>query len=417
MKKFLVFLLSMTSQLIAQPAGSPADSVPVMAGYPDFEIVESVPVETNLDNPEVRDAREVWLEMFRSARKSIDIEQFYISPQQGEPLDDVIEAVIAAGNRGVSVRVIVDTRMYKTYPGIPDSLSHLKNIAMRDVDFGKLAGGVQHAKYFIVDGEQIFLGSQNFDWRALKHIHELGVRIRHKDAVQIYQDIFELDWKIAATNDPSMAANLLVPKRYATPAWVIGSKGDTLKFSPTMSPKSLIFDSTLWDEQKIVELIDRATGDVWCQFLSYSLIGRDKSRYPVLDDALRRAAARGVTVKMIVSDWEKSAAAEKNVKELAGVRNIEVKFSAIPQWSGGYIPYARVEHCKFLVVDSSLCWVGTSNWEKSYFYNTRNVGVVVENNTIAGVLRKIFLKSWTGHYTELINPSTEYKQREHGERK
>lgn len=417
MKKLLVFLLIVSSQSVAQLAGPSAHSVRIRASYPDFEIVESVPVETNLDNPDIRNAHEVWLEMFNSAEKSIDIEEFYISPQKGELLDDLIQAVIGAGNRGVAVRLIVDARMYKTYPGIPDSLSRQKNIVMRAIDFGKLAGGVQHAKYFIVDGEEIFLGSQNFDWRALNHIHELGVRIRHKEAVKIYQDIFDLDWNLAEKNDPGAIKDFLELKAYNMPMHLIGGDGDTVIFSPTASPRGLINDSTIWDETQIVHLIDRARSNVMCQFLSYSPVSRDKSRYAVLDDALRRAAGRGVRVRMIVSDWGKAGEAEKYLKELAKVENIEVKYSAIPEWSGGYIPFARVEHCKFLIVDSSSCWLGTSNWEKSYFYNTRNVGVVVTNAKITGILKRIFLKSWDGQYTELVKPGAEYDRREHGERK
>ena len=34
-------------------------------------------------------------------------------------------------------------------------------------DVGKAWGGVLHAKYFLVDDDGLYLGSQNFDWRAL----------------------------------------------------------------------------------------------------------------------------------------------------------------------------------------------------------------------------------------------------------
>src|ERR1041385_4903515 len=67
--------------------------------YPDFEIVESIPVETVLDNPDVRNTGEVWLEMINRATRSLDIEQFYISNQAGEPLDEVLRAIIRAAER------------------------------------------------------------------------------------------------------------------------------------------------------------------------------------------------------------------------------------------------------------------------------------------------------------------------------
>lgn len=387
-----------------------------IAGYSDFEIVESIPIETNLDNPDIRNTHEVWLEMINGTKKSLDLEQFYISNQSGEPLEDILQAIIAAGKRGVQVRCLVDARMYKTYPEMVDSLGRQNNITSRTIDFGKLTKGVEHAKYFIVDGEQIFIGSQNFDWRALTHIHELGIRIKYNEAVKIYQDIFDLDWALAAKNDPNEIKNLLKLQTYTLPFNIVEGGNDTLTFYPTMSPKGLICDSTLWDETNIVRLIDNARTDLFCQFLTYSPANRDKSFYPVLDGALRRAAARGVKVKMIVSDWSKDHPTADELKKLSQVPNIEIKFSAIPEWSGGYIPFARVEHCKYLVIDNTQCWLGTSNWEKGYFYNLRNFGVVVKNNKVAGILRGIFLKGWDGKYTELVKKDVEYTPRKHGEK-
>lgn len=251
-----------------------------IAGYPDFEIVESTPVGTTLDNPGIRDAHEVWLEMIGGATTSLDFEEFYLANQPGEPLEDIIRAVLGAADRGVRVRVIADARMYKTYPETVDLFGSHKNIVTRIIDFGKLAGGVQHAKYFIVDGKEIFLGSQNFDWRSLKHIHELGVQIRNTKAVGIYSDVFELDWKLSETNDKALIGSLLRKTSYDVPITVIEGPGDTLVYSPTMSPTGIIPDENLWDEKNIVSLIDRAKKDVMCQFLTYSPSTREKSSTP-----------------------------------------------------------------------------------------------------------------------------------------
>jgi phosphatidylserine/phosphatidylglycerophosphate/cardiolipin synthase-like enzyme len=380
-----------------------------------FELVESIPIETNLDNPDIRNTHDVWLEVFNNAKSSLDIEQFYISNQKGEPLEDIIDAIVNAGARGVHIRIIVDSRMYKTYPETVDMLGKQKNTSVRIIDFGKLAGGIQHSKYFIADGEDIFVGSQNCDWRALKHIHELGVHFKHKEIAKIYQDIFDLDWKLAEKNDPTSITKLLELKSYQLPLPFKGNDGDKIIIIPTMSPKGLIIDSTLWDETQIVKLIDGAKNEVNCQFLTYSPIERNKSFYPVLDDAIRRAAARGVTVKMIVSDWSINHPIIDQLQNLARIPNIQMKFSAIPEWSGGYVSFARVEHCKYLVIDSSACWIGTSNWEKSYFYNCRNLGLIVKNNNIAKQVRFIFYKSWEGKYTKMIQPDIEYTPRKHGE--
>ncbi|RKY61507.1 MAG: hypothetical protein DRP96_03025, partial [Candidatus Neomarinimicrobiota bacterium] len=102
--------------------------------YRDFEIVESIPAETVLDNPEIRNTAEVWVEMIQSARKTIDIEQFYISNQAGEALEPVIREIEKAADRGVNVRVIADKRMAVTYPETLERLNTRNNIIVRNID-------------------------------------------------------------------------------------------------------------------------------------------------------------------------------------------------------------------------------------------------------------------------------------------
>ncbi|MGE5314817.1 MAG: phospholipase D-like domain-containing protein, partial [Acidobacteriota bacterium] len=315
----------------------------------EIELVESTPVGTMLDNPDIRNADRVWVEMIDRARVSLEIEQFYISVKKGEPMDGVIDAVLRAAKRGVKVRVIVDAKMYKTYPETADMLGAKKNCELRLIDYSKIAGGIQHAKYFIVDKKEVFFGSQNFDWRALKHIHELGFRIRQKDAALFYGSIFEADWKLAS----GAAKESLVWNRslFARPERIIRNKKDTVTFYPTCSPIGVIPDSAHWDEPNIIRLMDQAKEEVVMQFLSYSPEARKKGEHFALSDAIRRAAERGVAVKIIVSDWQKDTRAEKDLKELSSLSNVELKYSAIPDWEGGYVSFGRVEHCKYIVAD------------------------------------------------------------------
>src|SRR5213075_1714745 len=130
---------------------------------------------------------------------------------------------------------------------------------------------------------------------------------------------------------------------------------------------------------------------------------------------LIRAAARGVKVKLIVADWSKESPIVDYLKKLSKIPNIEINFSVIPEFSGGYVSFARVEHCKYVVADESDFWLGTANAERGYFYSVRNVGVIAKNRTIAGLLRKIFLKDWDGPYMEKVEGSKEYSPRKHGE--
>ena len=375
-----------------------------IAGFKNFEIVESAPVETTLDNPDVRNAREVWLEMIGRAARNLDIEQYYVSSEPNEPLEDIIKAVVDAGKRGVQVRIIADAGMHKTYPQTLDMLGKQKNISVQLIDYGKILGGIEHAKYFIVDGEEVYLGSQNFDWRALKHIYELGVRIADQGAAKAFTDIFEMDWTLSG---PESAKFKVHKELYKVP-YILIEGDDTLKYCPTFSPTGYISDESLWDEKQLVGLIDQAKAEIDFHVLTYSPAANRTGYYEGLDNSLRRAAARGVKVHVMAADWSKRKPTIDYLKSLAVLPNIEVKLSTIPEWSGGFVPYARVDHSKFLVVDDHLSWIGTSNWEKSYFYNDRNIGVVVENRTVNKILRKIYLNNWNSAYSYLIKPEIEY---------
>jgi phosphatidylserine/phosphatidylglycerophosphate/cardiolipin synthase-like enzyme len=80
----------------------------------------------------------------------------------------------------------------------------------------------------------------------------------------------------------------------------------------------------------------------------------------------------------------------------------------IPPWSGGFIPYARVIHAKYLVIDDRRCWIGTSNWEWDYFHTNRNVGLVIDGKQPASTLNRFFLDGWNGPYARPVDPCVTY---------
>jgi phosphatidylserine/phosphatidylglycerophosphate/cardiolipin synthase-like enzyme len=398
---------------------SAAPARAVSAG-PPVQLVETRPVESVLGNPALPTALEVWLDIIGSATRSLDFEEFYLSTWPGEPTEEVLAALGTAATRGVKVRLLLDARMHRTYPRPADSLAGLPGFAVRVVDFGRIAGGVQHAKFFIADGATVFLGSQNFDWRALKHIHELGVRVRDARVAADFARVFEMDWEAAT---PVGQAPDTTRAFHATP-WthapaslpyrIVQAHGDTVQLWPGWSPARFIPDTTLWDRDLIVRMLDGARSEIVVQVLTYSPADR-QGRDDALDAALRRAAARGVKVQLVVSDWETGSPALKELQALARVPGVAVKLSTVPEWSGGYIPFARVEHCKYAVVDTLWAWVGTSNWEPGYFHGTRNVSVTLRNRALAGQAREIFEKSWLAPGAAVLDPDKNYPRKEHGE--
>jgi phosphatidylserine/phosphatidylglycerophosphate/cardiolipin synthase-like enzyme len=290
-------------------------------------------------------------------------------------------------------------------------LQSRENIEVRIIAVYNQEGGVQHGKFFVVDREVVFLGSQNFDWRALDHIHEIGVKIEHPEYARKMTELFEFDWRQSETNQ------LIRATAADTIEWLTlkETDGQVVKFFATASPIGNIPPGFSADLPAIVELIDNAKSRVYVQLLSYSPSIRD-GHFPDLESALQRAAERGVTVRLLCSDWCQHKYEMPYLKELVQKDNLDVKLSTIPEWSEDYISYSRVEHCKFMVVDDDFSWIGTSNWKRDYFYESRNQAVVVNNFAVNQALTAIFLKSWEGPYAWQIDPKKEYQPKDYGEK-
>jgi phosphatidylserine/phosphatidylglycerophosphate/cardiolipin synthase-like enzyme len=385
----------------ASPAPALRASAPE-ASQPDLVLVESSPVETTLDHADVPDAWQVWPQMVNAATRSLDLAEFYLSNAPGSRLEPVVQAIEAAADRGVKVRVLAEEKFYKTYPETLERLAKRPGIEVRRLDTAKSMGGVLHAKYFVVDGREAYLGSQNFDWRSLEHIQELGLRIRVPEVVRSLADVFELDWTLAGGGKPAMATTTVGGP---FPAHVAGGE---VRVRPVLSPEGWLPDAATWDLPQLVKLIDGAKHSVRVQVLTYKARGRDGSYFPELEEALKRAAARGVKVELLVSDWSKRKGTIEGLQALHAPPGLTVKILTIPPWSGGFVPFARVVHAKYMVVDGERAWVGTSNWERDYFTQTRNVGVIVEGEPFALQLERFFAGNWTSPYVEEVDPKATY---------
>lgn len=377
---------------------------------PPLRLGESRPAETALGDTTLPAARDVWVEMIRGARRSLDLEHFYLSHRRGEALQPVLDEIGRAAKRGVKVRLLLDAGFHATYPMPADSLGRLRNVQLRFVDYRRLTGGVQHAKFMVVDRREAWVGSQNLDWRSLTQIHELGLRAADPVVVAGVGAVFEGDWYLADTT------HTLSVSAYGGPPWprrVVQARGDTAEVWFAASPRATNPAGIPWDRDLIVRTIAGAKREVLVQVMQYGLRTRGGAD-STLHRALLDAAARGVRVRLIAADWALGGANEEALRDLAAHANVEVRISRVPEWSGGYIPFARVEHCKYMVVDGEWLWLGTSNWEPSYFLSTRNLGFTIRNAPLARRARGIFETSWNAPTAAAWLPDTKLPPRVHG---
>lgn len=374
----------------------------------EFELVESVPAETILEQSAVSRTSDVWLKMINESSKTLDIEMFYFAAKDGESLDTIISAIKHASARGVEVRIIIDSSFYyNNKEKSIDRLEGIQNISIRKIPMGSIAGGVMHAKYFIADDINVYCGSANMDWRALTHIHEIGARIKNEAIAETFKQVFNYDWNLCSgKTENKFELNASSSLRKA----VINSKdfGEIILY-PAFSPQKDTALGLSSEETELLNIISGCRDSLSIQIYSYSPKSKDENQYTDIDNALRNAALRGVKIKIIFPDWAVRETAIEFIKNLSTIENIQIKFSSIPQYSGGFIPYSRVEHCKYFVADNNISWISTSNWEKGYFYNSRNATLVIENNGIASELSKIFWRDWEGPYTEFVDINKTYQ--------
>ena len=370
---------------------------------PGFELVHTVPLDTELATTDLRQPGPVWIELFDGAKSTIDIGQFYAADHPGSVLERVIERLEAAGKRGVKIRFLLEEKGIRlSEASTLERLRAIPNLTLRVLPYAQLSGGIIHAKYMVVDGQQAFVGSQNFDWRSLEHIHETGLRITDATVVGQVQAIFDQDWQAQA----ALSAHNPVPLPMAgqTPA----RSGNYLVASPQRYNPPGVGDSQL----ELPRLLGEAKHEVRVQLLDYAPLsyGPDKTRpyYAVIDNAVRAAAARGVSIKLMVSNWNTDALELPYLKSLAVLPNVQIKIVTLPQAKQGFIPYARVIHSKTLEIDGQVAWVGTSNWLGGYLDNSRNLEVVMRSEAMAKRIGQLHEQLWDGPYAKALDVTADY---------
>lgn len=386
-------------------------SVNILNAQNEFEIVESTPVETIYENSTLAKTPDVWNKMIDDASESIDIETFYFADEKNEPLEIIIGSLKNAANRGVRIRIIVDSSFYSRNDKSVDKLEGIENITIKKIPFGNLGGGVMHAKYFIVDNENLFMGSQNSDWRALKHIHEIGIRVKNKTLAQTFTELFETDWNLCNGNitglvnqRPSAVVNS------EKPVSINSEKHGEITLYPAFSPPDFNIPGVNNEENELVKIISNAKEKLFIQIYSFS----DKDRYDTvlydrIANALKESAGRNVMIRILIPDWEIGGSSQEFIKKFSQTKNIEIKIISIPLYSKGFIPFARVDHSKYMIADNDISWISTSNWESGYFHHSRNVSMVIKNIPINNELRGVFEMGWISPYSGIIETNKNYE--------
>jgi phospholipase D3/4 len=384
----------------------------------DFQLVESVPVATVYGEPGVPRTQAVWLQMIREARHGIDIAAFYIADKPGSALSPVLDALIKQADTGIKVRILVDQSFLKDSQAGIDHLRQSGHIEIRVLPTTMLTGGVLHAKYMVVDGANVFVGSQNWDWRALDQIHEIGARICNRRFAQTFTAAFDFDWQLAAQPDLPKTAKAAVespmfaPVTAEDPVLLDGHGDDPLIAYPAFSPPALMPRWVTTEQSALLRMIEGSRHMLRIQVMTLSAFRQygPKGWWGAIDSALRDAAARGVQVHIIVADWALKEPTQTYLKSLTLMPGISVRFSQLPPSPEGFIAFARVEHAKYAIADDRSVYIGNGNWEWAYFNASVDASVFVQGAGPARTLTHIFDQNWNGSYVTALDPGRSYPE-------
>ncbi len=162
----------------------PADVSSVSAIFDaDWNRATYAPDDANLVVSPVN-ARSGLLDLLNGAHSSLIIEA-------EEMQDSAIEqALVAAQQRGVAVMVILPTPSGSNDP----NASGITTLDQGGVQVREDPKLYMHAKMFVVDGQEAFVGSENFSTASLDQNRELGVLVADPQVLSTLQTTFQQDW-------------------------------------------------------------------------------------------------------------------------------------------------------------------------------------------------------------------------------
>lgn len=273
------------------------------------------------------DGRAPVLEEIDAAKESIDLEVYLLSDEE------VIAALERAHARGVHVRVMLEQHPFGGSGTTPAVFARLQQAGI-DIRWTNPAFTFSHIKLFVVDRKTAVIMNQNLSGTSFTKNREFGAVSTRPDDVTAALAIFEADWTRGAEPDPG-----------------------PLVVSPTNARKQL------------VGLIDGTTRalDVYAEVM----------RDPAIMDALKRAAGRGVEVRLVMSGRE----GDDNSKERAALAAAGVQVHLVNRV---YI------HAKMLLADGERAYIGSQNFTATSLDQNRELGLILDDPVALSRLERNF---------------------------
>ena len=294
-------------------------------------------------------------------------------------MKDIPDALIAARDRGVKVRIIIDHA--HVYPRADSQIKKLIE-AGKDIEVRVLRGtrdyGVNHNKITIHDKSVVTTGSYNWTFQSTFSNYDNIIVIKDKKYVRGYINYFEWMWsnarKISDGPSPVLPEGYYgIPPQSSDFIYLNGYKVPLYLFSPGSQTA-----------EKLAQIIDNAKTSIDAVTFTFSS--------KVIADAMIRAHKRGVKVRFLEDiDMAKSSYMAKMVYD-AGVPF---------KWIGGRNEKGAM-HNKFIIIDGKILGTGSFNFTTNASVNSFE-NIVFTNNSL---VVNAYINKFSWFYSQATSPQS-----------
>jgi phosphatidylserine/phosphatidylglycerophosphate/cardiolipin synthase-like enzyme len=283
------------------------------------------------------------LSAIAGARDSIDLVVYLLTDRS------VIDALIDARQRGVSVRLMLEQDPYGSGPGNGAVYAQLRDAGV-DVRWANPAFALTHEKALVIDGNTALIMTLNLVYSAFHGNREYGIITR--DPVEVAEVLagFNADW-------------------------------ERKSFKPN-APSLLWSDANT--RSKLLALIDGARSSL--------LLEQESLQDRELLQHVAKAAQRGVAVRVVTAPISGSSDPNRRGRQQLLSAGAVVRTLAKPKM-----------HAKVVVADDTRSVVGSANFTYSAMDINRELGIRLDEPDIVRRLVETFESDWS--QAEKVQPS------------
>lgn len=362
------------------------------------------------------------LNAFKSAKRKMLINIYELtSPEIAQAIIDRIED-------GIEVQILLEG---EPVGGVTTEGKKIRNLIVRAMkrgnsknrfynyvsdEQGERRFAFNHAKYLIVDGRDLVIGSENYSPTGHSDAETKGNRgwevLIHDTALaKKFEEMFRLD------SDPSHGDVIELVGRSQRKAdfSLLNEKGTAVLplAGPVLSASEIsVITSPETSLSGLLRLINRAKQSIDVEQMDFPHIWRTSDQDSPIANALIAAARRGVEVRVLLNDEAAFMDDDDDhgnyfwdPESRKTFRNYEtVKFFNELRKTQGLSIWARIAdvnamgvsyiHNKGMLVDGTYTLVSSINWSENSIVNNRETAVFLTSPSIFSFYKKLFEQDW-----------------------